>query len=200
MGRLDVAHLDNFLSSLWGKKLFSHKRPQREQRKEGLVCATGGARPCPAFLATSRDTVCPDYFNSQQLHLTARPESLRSDLYSLSRRMKHLESRIEAQEQRSRGLLSHIEKRHLAVSCKRLREEHTALKAQKQLETKKTRVYNHWYPKERTSPKPLSNTYRDSLFRKYCDTDIEKASPQPRKKLLSTHRAYNIISGLVHNS
>lgn len=197
MGRCDVAHLDRFLSSLWGKKLFSHKKAQRRQPREGLFCTTKGT---PAFLATSRDIACPSSFNSQQLHLTVRPEPVHKDLYSLSRRMEHLATRIEVQEQRSRGLLSPIKSRCLTISCRRLREEYNGLKAQKMQETKQTRVYKHWYPRGQADVKPLSNTYRDSLFHKYRDADTGEPFTQTRKTLLRSHRDYDIISGLVHNS
>lgn len=146
----DVKHLDNFLASNWGEKLFNSKRPtERSAVVQPLPQLTGTSsiRPSAAFLTLTRSQppILPlekpqpsslIYTNTSQKSYT--PPTL--DIDKTTKRLQSLESQRKKDEQEILKVIPPSKRRQLFEAEKHRNKQYLNLKHEKILETKKERV------------------------------------------------------------
>ena len=170
-----VAHLDRFLQSEWGQRLFSAKETKSPSQASPL-CKTTDAkiRPSPAFLAAPRDT---PLLKDSSPH--RRPASASTNrrytpdvmlLETLSRGMTASSCRRQELAGEARTLMSAKARRQLAVAEKKQEKDFAAFKSQRAMITKQQRLLANQpqsdftgLPNRPVSARPVNSQLQSSI-------------------------------------
>lgn len=144
----DAKHLDKFLSSQWGERLFNTKQSQDSYSKPLANFDNCSIRPSMSFLAVSRNNV-PVYDappNSGPSALTHSRSPQPSNWNQISDKISRLHQKKSLCEAQESKVLPPKKKKELFESIKNYQEEINALKKQKLEIIKKNRILEKGYP------------------------------------------------------
>ena len=151
----DVKHLDNFLASQWGEKLFQSKKPSENSdigSQLPFLYSNGSIRPSAAFLAQSRNQP-PIQSLEKTTTSTLITKNLEKKCYTpptvdigeISKRLTSLEQQRIKDDQEFVKVIPPSKRRQLFEAEKHRNKVYSKLKNQKLSETKKERVIHNEY-------------------------------------------------------
>ncbi|CAG9311821.1 unnamed protein product [Blepharisma stoltei] len=158
----DAKHLDKFLSSQWGEKLFSSKRNSAmslppSQPNPALAPFLNGdtnIRPSPAFISLPRTSEAPAFLTKETKPMTMmswrndqRPfEPSQPDMIKIGEKMSQLEKRrLEDDTEYNKRILP-SKRRQLYEAAKYREKEYKKLKNERLAIIKKERIISNAYP------------------------------------------------------
>ena len=148
----DARHLDKFLSSEWGGKLYNHKKydePQPVQSQSPYLRTS--IRPSATFMSEARDrkvvSLIDKPLGNSLLAWTGKsPSPQRKNLAEISAKMKELEKVQAKNEEEYTKLLSPGKRRQLFEAEKERLKQYASLKKERLEEVKNDRIVKIGYP------------------------------------------------------
>lgn len=157
-----VSHLDRFLQSEWGQRLFSAKETKSPLQTYSLCKTTveGKIRPSPAFLAVPRDTpLLKDTSPPRRPASASTNRQYTPDitvLQTLSRGMTASSCRRQELAVEARTLMSAKARMQLAVAEKKQEKDFAAFKSQRAMITKQQRLLANQLQSAEVPNRPVS--------------------------------------------
>ena len=150
----DVKHLDNFLSSQWGEKLFQSRKPSENSKlpeQLPFLYTNSSIRPSAAFLSLPRDqppiqSLLKSSENSLIPSSQAKTYTAPTvDVDVISKKLHHLDEQRARDDQELCKIIPPAKRRQLFEAEKHRNKVYSKLKQEKLAETKKDRVVRNEY-------------------------------------------------------
>lgn len=151
----DVKHLDNFLSSQWGEKLFQSKKLSENSKANQqlpFIYTNSSIRPSAAFLSLPREQPpIQSFYKTSENSLIPKNSQTSPyvvpvvDVDVLSKKLLTLEQQQAKDEQEARKIISPGKRRQLFEAEKYRNQVYAKTKHEKLDETKKDRVVRNEY-------------------------------------------------------
>lgn len=201
----DVKHLDNFLSSQWGEKLFKSKKPSiasNPQEQLPLIYSNNSIRPSATFMSLNRDNPPIQLLDKCQSNTlitqsntqrTYTPPTL--DIGKISKELVTMEKDKVKSNEEYMKIIPPSRRRQLFEAEKHRNKEFLKLKHDKILETKKQRVLSNEYKSGILGVNP---TERSAFNSKHWESN--KTYKNDQSDYHSKARSMNIMKHTMPNA
>lgn len=195
----DVKHLDNFLASQWGEKLFQSKKPSVNsgpQEQLPMIYSNSSIRPSAAFMSLNRSQPpvqsLEKSFGNTLIHKSDTRRSFTPPSLDIEKVSKQL---VNMEKERARDNLEYMKtippskRKQLFEAEKHRNKQYLKLKHDKIEETKKERVLTNGF---RSGVLGVNITERSTINYKNWGT-LNKDSEESNAELHRKARAMNIL-------
>lgn len=194
----DVKHLDNFLASAWGEKLFQSKRATEASyvpQQLPLMTSNSSIRPSAAFLSLARTQPPVQFLEKPKgntlIHSSVHPYSPPVlNIEKVSGQLASLEEKRTKDAQEYLKVIPPSKRRQLFEAEKHRNREYLKLKHQKIRETKKERVLSSEY---RSGVLGVEIGRRDHVKSANCCLKVAEDNDKANK-LRKNFRTQNIMN------